>query len=165
MWANFSQPKPFLKTAPARLRWSPAPATNLRKATAKRARAHLYQRDKWGRVDRETALIELSPAAFESIAFDGDRGRYESERIGVIRSNLEDEHAKPIFAVFYGVKYRRQYQEVAGGPFEDGFRWNGSTLCALITHPSRPTRTYAYWTEYGRRLRQIVDSSRSEILG
>lgn len=123
--------------------------------------AHLYQRDELGRADGDMALIELSSLASKSLSVPGERRRYESQRIEAIRAHLVDSEPKPIFALFYGTTYREQYSAIAGGSFEaDGFRWNGSTLCALITHPARPARTYAYWAEYGRRMRQVVDASR-----
>jgi hypothetical protein len=125
--------------------------------------AHLYQRDKWGRIKGETALIELSVPAFANISVKGDRGQYELERIDIIRKHLEKDESIPTLAVFYGKSYQAQYEEIAGGPFDkDGFRWNGSILCALTTHPSRPTRTYEYWTEYGKRLRQNVEALRDD---
>lgn len=120
---------------------------------------HLYQREKWGRIEGETALIELSAPAFANISVQGDRGQHESKRIEVIREKLESAKPKPRLAVFYGVSYQDKYEAIVGRSFGDnGLSWNGSTLCALTTHPSRPTRSYEYWTEYGRELRRVADS-------
>jgi hypothetical protein len=125
--------------------------------------AHLYQRDKVGRCNGDMALIELSSIASKSLSDPADRERYQLDRIEAVRNQLEHRKSKPVLAVFYGTTYTRQYSRIAGGPFDaDGFRWNGRTLCALTTHPSRPTRTYAYWTEYGRRLREMVDRRNEE---
>lgn len=63
------------------------------------------------------------------------------------------------FAVCYGTTYRERYEEIAGGAFDaEGFRWSRNTLCALITHPSRPTKKYSYWFAYGKRLRELIES-------
>jgi len=123
---------------------------------------HSYQRDKLGRVHGKTALIELSSVASPALSPQSLKRPYEAERIAAIRQHLESETPGPELVVFYGITYAKQYSEVAGGPFDkDGFRWNGSTLCALIKHPARPTRTYRYWREFGETLRRMVDAKRS----
>lgn len=115
---------------------------------------HAYQRAKLGRADRETALIELSAIAARSISDPADREQYRSERIEKLHKELTC--WKPELALFYG-GYADDYSRIAGHLFDaSGVCWNGPTLCALIAHPAaRPTRSYAYWMEYGRRLRQI----------
>jgi hypothetical protein len=116
-----------------------------------------YQRDKWGRADSDTALIELSAIASRSFAVPGDRETYQTQRIDALRQHLEKD--APQLAVFYGTTYADQYARIAGGAFDsDGLRFSGQTLCALITHPARPTHTYEYWTEYGRKLRKATDA-------
>jgi len=80
-----------------------------------------------------------------------------SERIAFIGRQLASNPVR--IAVFYGTTYRDKYERVAGGRFDaDGLRWHGATLCALITHPSRPTKTYAFWREYGEMLRRLYDA-------
>jgi hypothetical protein len=122
--------------------------------TGENADSHAYQRDRLGRADGDMALIELTSVAARNLAVPSDRDRFMPERIAYIGRQLA---ANPVkIAVFYGVTYREKYEQVAGGPFNaDGLRWRGSALCALITHPSRPTHTYAYWREYGERLRSV----------
>lgn len=128
--------------------------------TGSNENAHQYQRDKLGRADGDMALIELSSIASKSLSSPRERERYQSKRIDVIRGQLENAMPTPMFAVFYGTTYTMQYSRIAGGPFDsDGLRWNGGTLCALTMHPSRPTRTYAYWTDFGRRLRETCRSA------
>ena len=61
--------------------------------------AHAYQRDKLGRADGETALIEASPTAYKSLSTPGDRGVTES-RLTTLREKLNESH--PALAVFYG---------------------------------------------------------------
>lgn len=115
---------------------------------------HLYQRDKLGRSDGDTAFIELSAVAAPGIGTPSDREAYREDRIKAIRDKLESK--RPKLVVFYGTTYRDQYAEIAGGSFEnDGFQWNGQTLCALIPHPARANKTYAYWTELGERMRKL----------
>ena len=124
--------------------------------------SHIYQRDKLGRAGGKTALIELSSVASTTLSSQDVERPYEAERIIDIRQHLEHEKPGPAFVVFYGTTYTRQYSEVAGGQFdEDGFRWNGTTLCALIKHPARPTRSYQYWRDYGEKLRDLVDAKRA----
>jgi hypothetical protein len=115
---------------------------------------HLYQRDKLGRSDGETALIELSAIAAPSIGIQSDRETHRADRIKTIREKLES--TEPKLVVFYGTTYRDQYAEIAGGSFDDdGFRRNGRTLCALISHPARANKSYAYWTQLGERMRRL----------
>jgi hypothetical protein len=119
--------------------------------------AHAYQRDRLGRIDGDMALIELCSVAAKNLAVPSDRDRFMPERIAFIRRRLASNPVE--IAVFYGTTYRDKYELVAGGQFDaDGLRWRGATLCALITHPSRPTRTYAFWREYGEMLRGRYDA-------
>lgn len=117
---------------------------------------HLYQRDRLGRLCGDTALIEISPIASQKLSESLKDSSVLQGRIKVIRQELV---ANPVtFAVCYGTRYRKRYEELAGGPFDtEGFRWSGNTLCALITHPSRPTKKYSYWFAYGKRLREVID--------
>ncbi|MDP9110536.1 MAG: hypothetical protein M3M96_02755 [Candidatus Eremiobacteraeota bacterium] len=120
---------------------------------------HHFQRDQWGSANGDVALIELSPIASRSLSASRDRERYQSGRIEAIRGHLENVKPKPALALFYGKSFEKQYSQIAGGAFDgDGVRWNGATLCALTPHPSRPTRSYVHWTEYGRMLRKIADN-------
>jgi hypothetical protein len=118
---------------------------------------HHYQRDKWGRAGGEIALIELSSIASRDLSVPGDREKYQTSRIDAIRQHLIDD--KPQLVVFYGKTYDEQYAAIAGGSFDgDDVCWSGTTLCALTAHPSRPTKSYEFWTDYGRRLRKVVDA-------
>jgi hypothetical protein len=124
--------------------------------TGEDADAHAYQRDRLGRAGGDMALIELSSVAAKSLAVPGDRDRFMSERIDFIRRQLDK---NPIeIAVFYGTTYRDKYEQIAGRFDGDGLQWHGRTLCTLINHPSRPTRTYAYWRAYGGMLRKVYET-------
>jgi hypothetical protein len=119
---------------------------------------HEYQWKRFGRTtDGETAVIELAAGAAKNLSIATDREEHRAERIERISKELQN-HA-PRFALFYGLSYSDDYEKIAGGTFDpDGFRWSGKTLCALTGHPARPTKTYAYWTEYGKKLRARFDS-------
>jgi hypothetical protein len=125
--------------------------------TGKHADSHAYQRDRLGRADGDMALIELCSVAAKNLAVPGDREQFMAERIAFIGQQLASNPVE--IAVFYGTSYRDKYEQVAGGQFDaNGLRWRGATLCALIAHPSRPTRSYAYWREYGEMLRRRHDA-------
>lgn len=65
----------------------------------------------------------------------------------------------PALAVFYGTSYADVYAAIAGGPFDaDRMRWSGGTLCALIPHPSRPTKSYSHWRSVGEHLKGLAAS-------
>jgi hypothetical protein len=99
--------------------------------------------------DSDTASIELSALAARSLAVERPRTRYRTERVALIRTRMMQNH--PRFAIFYGLGYRADYEAIAG-PFDnDGFAWQGDTLCAIAAHPSRKRET-AYWADLGREL-------------
>lgn len=60
---------------------------------------------------------------------------YRKERIDDIRSQLNGK-TKPGFALFYGLTYKDQYSQIAGGFNRRGFVWNKETLCVLVIHPA-----------------------------
>ena len=58
-----------------------------------------YQRDKWGRIDGKTCVIELSGLPFPSLKDDGPRYNYREEGIRFIQSKMH----KAMFVIMYGV--------------------------------------------------------------
>jgi len=99
-----------------------------------------YQRDRLGRRDGQTLLVEVSSVNASSLSVPVlEREAHRAERIATIRRRIL-EH-EPEFVVFYGRRYANAYAEIAGDSFDaDGYRWAGPTLCALVRHPvSRPT--------------------------
>jgi hypothetical protein len=120
------------------------------------ADSHTYQRDRLGRARGDMALIELCSVAAKNLAIPGDRDRFMPERIDFIKRQLKTNAVE--IAVFYGTTYREKYEQIAGRFNRDGLRWRGRTLCALINHPSRPSRKYAYWRVYGEMLRKVYEA-------
>jgi hypothetical protein len=116
-----------------------------------------YQRDRWGMLnDGETCVIELSGLAANSFAVLRNRDEFRSERIAVIRQRIRT--YKPALVVSYGKKDKKHWEEISEGAFpDDGIRRVDSTILAFTPHPSRPTRSREYWTEWGERLRQVAN--------
>jgi hypothetical protein len=115
-----------------------------------------YQRDRLGRSDADTLLIELSAVNAPSLsAHVAERESHRAERIATIRRRMEEN--RPKFVVFYGVGYRGEYEKVVGGPFDgDGYRWHGTTLCALVRHPAaRSSSPASWWSAKGGEMRRM----------
>jgi hypothetical protein len=115
-----------------------------------------YQRDRLGRSEGETALIDLSAIAAPNLGvIVPEREQNRPKRIEMIRQRMSEHNPK--FVLFYGVGYRDDYSKVAGAAFdEDGFAWCGETLCSLVQHPvARPTRSAEWWADKGLTLRTI----------
>lgn len=94
-----------------------------------------YQKQRWGAIDGETAVVELGALHAPGLFAKVDRETFRGERIRVLRSNLLD--ARPVFAVCYGYTFREQFQDVIGSDFDaDGFIWAGPTLCVLTPGPT-----------------------------
>jgi hypothetical protein len=119
----------------------------------------IYQRDRWGMLDGETCVIELSGLAANSFAVRRNRSEFRSERIAVICQRIRT--YKPAFVVMYGVKDKKpHWEEIAEGEFPaNGIRQLHSTMMAFAPHPSRPTRPRKYWIGWGERLRQVARRS------
>lgn len=115
-----------------------------------------YQRDRLGRSDADTLLIELSAVNAPSLSVHvAERERHRTKRIATIRRRMEEN--TPKFVVFYGVTYRGEYEKVVGGPFDgDGYRWHGTTLCALVRHPAaRSSSPASWWSAKGDEMRRM----------
>lgn len=112
-----------------------------------------YQRDRLGRSDDDTLLIELSSVNAKSLSVSvPERERHREERIETIRRRMMEN--SPKFVVFYGVSYRNDYENVAGSSFDEhGYCWRGRTLCVLVPHPvARPPKTSDWWSAKGREM-------------
>jgi hypothetical protein len=122
--------------------------------TASKADSHIYQRDKFGSRSGDLAAIELSATAAKTFKF-GEQATYQAERIESLRNRLT--RHEPTFAVFYGTEYLREYQQIAGGVFDEaGFYQSGKTLCAVTPHPTHLRKSYDYWREFGINLKLMV---------
>jgi hypothetical protein len=121
-----------------------------------------YQHAGWGCEDDDTALIELGALHAPSLASEVDRVEYRDERIALVRERLL-EH-EPVFALFYGLTYREEYERVIGVQFGgEGFAWRGSTLCALTPHPTShlygkptPWSDGEWWIALGKRMSDMI---------
>ncbi len=72
------------------------------------------------------AVLELSAIAAKTFVF-ADQAKYQAGRIESLRDRLA--RHEPKFAVFYGTEYSLEYQQIAGGVFnEAGFYQSGKTL-------------------------------------
>jgi hypothetical protein len=120
-----------------------------------------YQRDEWGNLHGDSALIELSGLRASGLAKRIARKLYRRERIGDIRSHL-DRKAQRGFALFYGLTYKKDYAEIAGSFGSDGYVWNGQTLCVLVVHPAyhyaSSDALAVYWVELAAWLRAAVEA-------
>jgi hypothetical protein len=115
-----------------------------------------YQRRRLGRLEGETALIELScvPALHNRI--EAPRELFRAERVQRIRQRLL-EHA-PRFVVFYSPDpdYLPAWQGIAGLPLErDIPAVVGETVCVVTSHPIGAL-SRAYWTRIGEQLRGLT---------
>lgn len=126
-----------------------------------------YQRYRLGRVDPtvgETAVVELGALHAPGLATPIDRITYRDDRIEILAQRLIK--FKPTFALCYGYKFEEQFERIVGDKFDNGgFRWRGSTLCALVPGPTsflrgRPTpwASPCWWIEKGRVMRTMVDA-------
>jgi hypothetical protein len=116
-----------------------------------------YQRDEWGSLSGQTALIELSALHARNLGDDVDRLAYRSERIADIRDHLMRKDAG--FAIFYGLTYEEYYAQIAGDFGPNACRWSGDTLCVLVVHPAYRFAPGAdYWISLGHWLRVAVNS-------
>jgi hypothetical protein len=115
-----------------------------------------YQRTRLGRLEGETALIELScvPARHNQIA--APRELYREERVQRIRERLL-EHA-PQFVVFYSPApdYLPAWRRIAGLRLEPNVPGLvGETACVVTHHPIGAL-SRAYWTGIGVQLRELT---------
>jgi hypothetical protein len=116
-----------------------------------------YQRDEWGMSGGTTAIIELSALHARSLEVPVERRLYRPDRITEIRRRLANKERG--FAIFYGVSYRSEYEQIAGAFNDAGWTWSGSTLCVLVVHPAyRFAPGNEYWFEFGHWLRSALDA-------
>jgi hypothetical protein len=119
-----------------------------------------YQRDHWGMLADETAVIELNALHAPNNAAKVDRETHRPQRIRTIRERMVE--YRPTFAIFYGKDYRPFYEQIVGSPFgDDGFARSGETICALVPHPARSGKRREWWTELGRRLQTMSKAGKA----
>ncbi len=120
------------------------------------AAALAYQRQRLGRRDGETTLLEMSPFAAPSVSVEAPRDLGRDERVTRIRAQILT--ARPTFVVFYSSSrsYAEAWARIAGAPLVEGrLVLVGRSVCVMTHHPQR-RRDKAYWIEIGQRLREAV---------
>jgi hypothetical protein len=131
-----------------------------------------YQKHCLGRTDPahgETAIVELGALHAPALATRVDRISHRDERIEILAQSLL--RYRPAFVVCYGYKFEQQFERVVGGAFgNEGFRWQRTTLCALVPGPTsflkgRPTPWAAalWWIEKGRMMRAMVEARNDSL--
>jgi hypothetical protein len=115
-----------------------------------------YQRDRWGRLNGETCVIELSGLPANSFNVPRARGLFRQERISVMCEKMRT--YKPVLVIIYGVTTKKHW-DAGGGCSPDSLRRLQSTILEFIPHPARPSREDAYWVERGERLRETANRS------
>lgn len=114
-----------------------------------------YQRNRWGMLEGETCVIELSGLAAPNDGEAMDTSTFLQERIQVIRQIIRKH--RPRLVVMYGFAQRHSYEQIAENQFPpepDPFFCKGPTLLALTPHPvSRIRDGNEYWTRLGLKLR------------
>ena len=114
-----------------------------------------YQKNPWGSIDGETAVLEVSALHARSLSEDVDRNTYRDKRIATLGERLK-EH-RPRFVIMYGLGYRDIFEQVIGAPLRNGHAWQGSSLCALVEHPTaRPGKSPQWWIEKGKEIRSMI---------
>jgi hypothetical protein len=99
--------------------------------------ASIYQRDSWGSLNGDTALLEVSALHAKNLAATVDRNAYRDRRIAILKGRLETN--RPKFVVFYGLGYQSVYEKIANARFDaNGYACRGSTLCVLVVGPTAP---------------------------
>ena len=115
----------------------------------------MYQKNQWGALDGETAVLEISALHARGLSEDIERVTHRTERISTLNKRLKEHH--PIFVIMYGLGYKGIYEQIVGEPFRNGFAWQGSSLCALVEHPTaRLGRPAEWWIKKGREIRSMI---------
>jgi hypothetical protein len=151
----------------ARLQKTWAPLIRLRLDYANKptddASCLAYQRNSFVRADGDEALLELSGYPASNTGISTPRSEYTVPRVERMRELMA--LYQPEIVVCYGLSHRWDFEYLCGGPFSelDGFRWSGSTLCALTAHPQArfgKAPGSNYWPELGLKMRNQVISKR-----
>ena len=130
-----------------------------------------YQKYCLGSLDGETAVVELGALHAPGLSTKVDRETFRQARIHRLHEKLAEE--KPIFALCYGLGFRKQFEGVVGSVFDgSGFTWCGPTLCVLTPGPTShlsgkpaPWAKAAWWVEKGREMRRRVAASTNARAG
>ncbi len=116
----------------------------------------IYQRDSWGTLNGDTALLEVSALHAKNLAATVDSNGHRDRRIAILKERLETNGPK--FVVFYGFVYESIYEKIANTRFDaNGYAWRGSTFCALVVGPTAPNiptemKSGEWWVMKGREI-------------
>jgi hypothetical protein len=123
-----------------------------------------YQRDRWGRLDGETCVIELSGLAAPDLE-NANANPFLNERIQVICERIRTH--QPRFVVMYGRMQRKSWcaiaKAVTGRLFPDGTETelpktnilvHESTALVWTPAPTAHGMKNEYWVRLGQRLRK-----------
>jgi hypothetical protein len=115
-----------------------------------------YQKRSLGRIDGETALIELSCLPARNNQIEAPRELYRRERVQRIRERLR-EHA-PRFVVFYSPDpdYLPAWQQIAGVRLERDVPSMAGKTASVVTYHPIGALSKAYWTGIGQQLRVLT---------
>ncbi len=131
----------------------------------------MYQRDKLGRPDSDNCLLELLPLPSPSMGHwlykehtrlpnlqtrEIYKEHYASQRVQCIRKRVHE--YKPAVVIFYGMGYRRWWEEIAGVNFTEVsagsnvfyMGTNGRTIFVMIAHPVAHGVTNDYFHQVGK---------------
>jgi hypothetical protein len=125
-----------------------------------------YQAEKWGRLNGDTAVLELSAVAAPSVSVHDDlRLHNVDDRIELLKARIARNN--PTFIVMYGagtdpvnsVQYIQYWSRIAGRTLAENEPARvGATTFVAVPHPTAHGLTTKFWTSLGHRLR---DRSRS----
>jgi hypothetical protein len=126
--------------------------TYLGKSSTDRDTLRNYQRDKWGRLDGETCVIELSGLAARNFTIPRDRESFREERVVFIRERMH-QHS-PELVVMYGMSEVEHWTKIAGKSFpKENIVRLASTTLVCTPHPTSYGMKNEYWTNLGIALR------------
>lgn len=119
----------------------------------------IYQRDRWGRLNGETCVVELSGLPARNLGVPIDHELFRQERIEFIRGKICI--YKPRFVAMYGIGARAHYEKIAGIELRpNSVQKVGSTIFAFAKHPVAHGVTNVDWVKLGKKISIQSNSDR-----
>jgi hypothetical protein len=114
----------------------------------------IYQRDRFGRLDGETCVIELSGLPARNLNIPRNRELFREERIKFIRGKMLA--CKPKFVVMYGRRDLKHWEQIADVTLRrKSVKKVGSTILAVAKHPVARGPN-EYWVKLGQRMLSVT---------
>jgi len=114
-----------------------------------------YQRDRFGRLNDETCVIELSGLPARNLNVPRKRELFRDERIKFIRGKMLA--CKPRFVVMYGRRDLKHWEQIAEVALHrKSVQKDGSTIFAVAKHPVARGLSKKYWVKLGQRMRSVT---------